>query len=79
MPKTRFESEDEGVDVIIDCTGVPAALEHALQWTKMGATVMIFGCAPIGQFCLQEGICEIPVPKLVSDKKDFEILVRAWI
>ena len=23
MPKTRFEAEDNGVDIIIDCTGVP--------------------------------------------------------
>ena len=36
MPKTRFEAEDDGVDIIIDCTGVPGALEEAIFWTKMG-------------------------------------------
>jgi threonine dehydrogenase-like Zn-dependent dehydrogenase len=36
MPKDRFEAEDDGVDIIIDCTGVPAALEQAIFWTKMG-------------------------------------------
>ena len=49
MPKSRFDAEDEGVDVIIDCTGVPAALEAALQFTKNGATVLVFGCAPVGK------------------------------
>ena len=72
MPKTRFEAEDNGVDIIIDCTGVPgenlldnikshqkyakksifvflAALENAIPWTKMGATIMVFGCAPVGK------------------------------
>ena len=43
MPKDRFEAENEGIDIIIDCTGVPAALEKAIQWTKMGATIMVFG------------------------------------
>eukprot|EP00093_Oithona_nana_P014016 14016.XXX_699692_700408_1 [CDS] Oithona nana genome sequencing. len=49
MPKSRFDAEDEGVDVIIDCTGVPAALEAAMQFTKNGATVLVFGCAPVGK------------------------------
>lgn len=49
MPKSRFEAEDNGMDVIIDCTGVPAALEAALQWTSRGAIVMVFGCAPVGK------------------------------
>ena len=40
MPKDRFEAENEGIDIIIDCTGVPAALEKAIQWTKMGATII---------------------------------------
>ncbi len=26
MPETRIDAEDNGVDVIIDCTGVPVAL-----------------------------------------------------
>ena len=49
MPKTRFESEEDGVDVIIDCTGVPIALESAIAYTKMGASILIFGCAPVGK------------------------------
>ena len=49
MPKSRFDAEEEGVDVIIDCTGVPAALEAAMQFTKNGATVLVFGCAPVGK------------------------------
>ena len=49
MPKNRFEAEDDGVDVIIDCTGVPAALEAAIPWTKNGATILVFGCAPVGK------------------------------
>ena len=49
MPKSRFDAEEEGVDVIIDCTGVPMALEKALSWTKMGATILVFGCAPVGK------------------------------
>ena len=49
MPKTRFDAEDEGLDIIIDCSGVPAALESAISWTKMGATILIFGCAPVGK------------------------------
>ena len=35
MPKDRFEAENEGVNIVIDCTGVPAALEKAIQWTKI--------------------------------------------
>ena len=49
MPQSRFDAEDEGVDLIIDCTGVPMALESALPYTKNGATVLVFGCAPVGK------------------------------
>ena len=49
MPQDRFHAEDDGVDIIIDCTGVPIALESAVPWTKMGATILVFGCAPVGK------------------------------
>ena len=49
MPDSRFNAEEDGNDVVIDCTGVPQALEAAIPWTKMGATVMVFGCAPVGK------------------------------
>ena len=42
-------AELAGFDIIIECSGFPPALEQALAWTKRGATVMIFGCAPPGQ------------------------------
>ena len=57
MPKTRFEAEDEGIDVVIDCTGVPAALEAAIPWTKNGATILIFGCAPVGMASYALWVC----------------------
>merc|ERR550534_2761859 len=41
--------EQFGFDVIIECSGFPPALEQALAWTKRGATIMIFGCAPPGK------------------------------
>ncbi len=48
MPATRAEAEQSGIDVIIDCTGVPQALERAIPFTKRGAKILIFGCAPMG-------------------------------
>ena len=41
-------AELAGFDMIIECSGYPPALEQALAWTKRGATIMIFGCAPPG-------------------------------
>ena len=41
--------EEESFDLVIDCTGVPAALEQAIGKTKFGATVLVFGCAPMGK------------------------------
>ena len=49
FPSTRAESEVHGVDVILDCTGVPQALEAAIKLTKRGAIVCVFGCAPVGK------------------------------
>ena len=43
------DAELSGFDIIIECSGFPPALEAALAWTKRGATVMIFGCAPPGK------------------------------
>ena len=54
MPQTRLEAELEGIDVIIDCTGSAKALEQALFYVARGATILIFGCAPVGQ---KMGIC----------------------
>lgn len=49
MPQTRAEAEQEGIDVIIDCTGSAKALQESLFYVARGATILIFGCAPIGQ------------------------------
>jgi len=43
------DAEQFGFDVIIECSGFPPALEQAMSWTKRGATIMIFGCAPPGK------------------------------
>lgn len=43
------DPEQFGYDVIIECSGYPPALQQALAWTKRGATVLIFGCAPPGK------------------------------
>ena len=37
-----------GVDVIVDCTGFPPALEQAIPWTRRGALICVFGCAKPG-------------------------------
>ena len=49
MPKSRVEAEQCGIDVVIDCTGVPKALENIFPFLARGAKVLIFGCAPAGQ------------------------------
>ena len=49
MPKSRVEAEQFGIDVVIDCTGVPKALENIIPYLSRGAKVLIFGCAPTGQ------------------------------
>jgi len=43
------DPEQFGFDVIIECSGFPPALQQALSWTKRGATIIIFGCAPPGK------------------------------
>ena len=48
-PNDLQEMEEESFDLVIDCTGVPAALEQAIGKTKFGATVLVFGCAPMGK------------------------------
>ena len=44
-----LDCEQFGFDIIVECSGFPPALEQAIGWTKRGATVMIFGCAPPGK------------------------------
>jgi threonine dehydrogenase-like Zn-dependent dehydrogenase len=41
--------KEETFDLVIDCTGSPAALEQAIGKTKFGATILVFGCAPMGK------------------------------
>ena len=48
-PNDLQEMDEESFDLVIDCTGVPAALEQAISKTKFGATVLVFGCAPMGK------------------------------
>ena len=42
----KSDNSDWGFDVIIDCTGVPAAIEQAFGWLQRGATFIVFGCCP---------------------------------
>ena len=44
-----LDCEQFGFDIVIECSGFPPALEQAIGWTKRGATIMIFGCAPPGK------------------------------
>ena len=48
-PTALGEMAEETFDLVIDCTGSPAALEQAIGKTKYGATVLVFGCAPMGK------------------------------
>lgn len=38
----------EGYDMILDCSGVPSAIEAAFSWLAPGATFLQFGCCPKG-------------------------------
>jgi len=42
----RTEDSEWGFDVIIDCTGAPAAIEQAFQWLRRGGKFLLFGCCP---------------------------------
>jgi len=42
----RNGDDDWGFDVIIDCTGVPKAIEQAFTWLRRGGRFVIFGCCP---------------------------------
>ena len=42
----KNSSSQWGFDVIIDCTGVPRAIEQSFNWLKHGATFLLFGCCP---------------------------------
>ena len=48
-PSLLEEMDEETFDVVIDCTGSPAALQQSIGKTKYGATILVFGCAPIGK------------------------------
>ena len=48
-PAVLSEMKEETFDLVIDCTGSPAALEQAIGKTKFGATILVFGCAPMGK------------------------------
>ncbi len=48
FPRSSKECELSGVDVVVDCTGFPPALEKALRWMKRGGVVCVYGCAPPG-------------------------------
>ena len=38
-----------GLGVLLDCSGSPAALANAFKWTKRGAMVCVFGCPPVNR------------------------------
>jgi len=40
--------ETYGFDVIVDCTGFPAAIEQQMRWLRRGATIVLFGVCPKG-------------------------------
>lgn len=40
------EEWKEPIDVLIDCTGVPAAIEHHIGLLDKGGKLLIFGCCP---------------------------------
>ena len=48
-PSELAKLDEETFDLVIECTGVPAALEQAIGKTKFGATILVFGCAPMGK------------------------------
>ncbi len=47
--KTRFdslESEVDGFDLIVDCSGNEKAVEAAFAWLRRGGMLNVFGCCP---------------------------------
>ena len=53
LTSVHFASQDDaqlnGVGVLLDCSGSPAALSNAFKWTKRGAMVCVFGCPPVNR------------------------------
>ena len=43
------DAQLNGIGVLLDCTGSPAALSSAFKWTKRGAMVCVFGCPPVNR------------------------------
>ena len=50
---SKFVQQDDaqlnGIGVLLDCSGSPAALSNAFKWTKRGAMVCVFGCPPVNR------------------------------
>ena len=42
----RVNDAEWGFDVIVDCTGAPAAIEQSFQWLRYGGKFLLFGCCP---------------------------------
>ena len=45
----KAKDETHGFDVIVDCTGFPAAIEQQFKWLRKGATIVLFGVCPKGK------------------------------
>ena len=43
------DAQLNGIGVLLDCSGSPAALSNAFKWTKRGAMVCVFGCPPVNR------------------------------
>lgn len=47
--ETNLSSDGEwGFDAVIDCSGVPTAIEEAIKWLRCGGKILVFGCCPKG-------------------------------
>lgn len=43
------EINDENINIIIDCSGVPIAIESNIKWLKKVGKILLFGCCPKNQ------------------------------
>ncbi len=48
LPRGK-EAELDGVDIVVDCTGNPEALEKAVGWMRRGGVICVFGISPMGE------------------------------
>lgn len=60
------QDETYGFDVIVDCTGFPAAIEQQLGWLRKGATIILFGVCPKGT--------NVKVEPFVVYKKEIKVV-----